>query len=191
MGLDLDTLGLGTLTGGFLFTLGGIDGVHRVLDLWARVDGGDQRLDHGEAETAHFGAHGLLHVERHIVLSGEGVVQGQSGDGGAQRILHVAPELTGRIAQLVVGGGHVVRVHAELGGGHDGHEHVVQRLGFQLHVELVDAHVGLHGDAVDERDTDMDTGKLDLKELAEAFDDVRLLLRNDEQCGAQQHDKND
>ena len=37
----------------------------------------------------------------------------------------------------------------------------------------------------------MDAGELHLKELAEAFDDVRLLLRNDEQCGAQQHDKND
>ena len=37
----------------------------------------------------------------------------------------------------------------------------------------------------------MDAGELDLKELAESLNDVGLLLRNDEQCGAQQHDKND
>ena len=189
MGLDLDTLGLGTLTGGFLFTLGGIDGVHRVLDLWARVDGGDQRLDHGEAETAHFGAHGLLHVERHIVLAGKGIVQRQCGDSGTQRVLHVGAQLTGRVTQLVVGGGHIVRVHAELGGGHHGDEHVVERLGFQLHVKLVDAHVRFHGDAVHKRNADMDAGELHLKELAEAFDDVRLLLRHDEECGRQQNNE--
>ena len=35
----------------------------------------------------------------------------------------------------------------------------------------------------------MDAGELDLKELAEAFDDVGLLLRHDEECGTQQHDE--
>ena len=35
----------------------------------------------------------------------------------------------------------------------------------------------------------MDAGELHLKELAEAFDDVGLLLRHDEECGTQQHDE--
>lgn len=35
----------------------------------------------------------------------------------------------------------------------------------------------------------MDAGELHLKELAEAFDDVRLLLRHDEECGRQQNNE--
>ena len=112
-----------------------------------------------------------------------------AGDSGTQRVLHVGAQLTGRVTQLVVGGGHIVRVHAELGGGHHGDEHIVKSLGFQLHVKLVDTHVGFHGDAVHERDADMDAGELHLKELAEAFDDVRLLLRHDEECGRQQNNE--
>ena len=72
---------------------------------------------------------------------------------------------------------------------HHGDEHVVERLGFQLHVKLVDAHVRFHGDAVHKRNADMDAGELHLKELAEAFDDVRLLLRHDEECGRQQNNE--
>ena len=180
MGLDLDALGFGTLTGGFLLALGRVDGIHGVLDLWARIDGRNQRLDHGEAKTGHFIADGLLHVKGHVILTGERIVKGQRRNGGAQGILHVGAELARRIAQLVVSSGHVLRVHTELGGGHDGDEHVVERLGFQLHVELVDTHVGFHGDAVDERNTNMNAGELHLVELAEPFDDVGLLLRHDE-----------
>ena len=186
LGLDLDALGLGALAGGLLLTLGGVDGIHGVLDLRAWIDGGNQGLDHGEAETGHLIADGLLHIEGHIVLAGEGIIKAQRRNGGTQRVLHVGTQLTGRIAQLIVGGGHVFRVHTELGGGHDGDEHVVKRLGLQLHIELVDAHVGLHGDAVHERNADVDARELDLVELAESFDDVGLLLRHDEQRGQEQ-----
>ena len=186
LGLDLDALGFGAVAGGFLLTLGGVDGVHGVLDLRARVDGGDQRFDNGETETGHFVADGLLHVEGHVVLAGEGVIEAQRRNGGTQGILHVGAQLPGRVAQLVVGGGHVFRVHTELGGGDDRDEHVVEGFGFQLHVELVDAHVGFHGDTVHERDTDVDARELHLVELAETFDDVGLLLRHDEQRGQEQ-----
>ncbi len=174
---------LGTLPRGLLLTLRRVDGVHGVLDLRARIDGGDQGLDHGETESGHLVAHGFLHVERHIVLAGERVVKRQRGDGRTQRVLHVGAQLAGRIAQLVICGGHVLGIHTELGGRHDRDEHVVERLGLQLHVELVDAHIGFHGDAVHERNPDMDARELHLVEFAESFDDIGLLLRNDEQCG--------
>ena len=186
LGLDLDALGLGALPGGLLLTLGCVDGVHGVLDLRARVDGGDQGLDHSEAEAGHLVADGLLHVESHIILTGESIIEAQRRNGGTQGVFHVGAQLPGRVAQLVVGGGHVFRVHTELGGGDDRDEHIVEGFGLQLHVELVDAHVGFHGDTVHERDTDVDARELHLVELAETFDDVGLLLRHDEQRGQEQ-----
>ena len=75
LGLDLNTLGFGTLTRGFLFALCRVDGIHGVLDLWTRIDCRDQRLDYGETEAGHFIADGLLHVEGYIVLAGECIVQ--------------------------------------------------------------------------------------------------------------------
>ena len=83
----------------------------------------------------------------------------------------------------------IVRVHAELSGGHHGDEHVVKSLGFQLHVKLVDTHVGFHSDTVHKRNADMNTCELHLKELAESLNDVGLLLRHDEECGTQQNNE--
>ena len=46
--------------------------------------------------------------------------------------------------------------------------------------------LGFHGDAIHERNTNMNAGELHLVELAETFDDVGLLLRHDEQRGQEQ-----
>ena len=192
LGFDLDALCFGALAGGFLLTLGGVNGVHRVLDLRARVNRGDQGLDDGEAETAHFRADGLLHVGGDIVLAGERVIKGERRNCGTQRVLHVAAQLAGRILQLIVCRGDGFRSHAELRGGDHGDEHVVQGLGLQLHIQLADPHIRFHGDAVDERDFHTQARILNFMELAEPFNDVSLLLRDHVQCGAQQkhHDDN-
>ena len=185
--LDLDAHGLRALARGLFFALGGVDRIHRRLDLRARVDRRDQCLDHGETEAGHLVAHGLLHVGRHIVFARERVIERERGDRRTQRVLHVRTQLSLRVTQFVVGLRHVLGVHAVLRRGHDLHEHVVERLRFDLHVELRDAHVRLYRDAVDQRQLAVDAGELDRMEFAEPFDDVRLLLRHHIR-GAHQHD---
>ena len=77
--LDLDALRLGTLAGGLLLTLRGVMESIALLTCGRRVNGGDQRLDDGEAEARHLGADRLLHVEGDVVLAGEGVIELSAG----------------------------------------------------------------------------------------------------------------
>lgn len=103
--------------------------------------------------------------------------------------------MPGRVMQLVERGGDIVRVDAELGAGDHGHEHVVQGLGLQSNVQLVDPEPGAGRYPVHVRDFEVESRVGDARIPAEPFDHVGGLLGHDVRAfhdrDGEQDEKND
>ena len=170
--LDLEDLfGLTAGLGRDLRALGGVDVVHRGLDLDVGDDVGDERGEDVEAEVGHDLIELDFDGDGDAGLLLEGLVEGELGDVAEDAVEDEGLDLLLRRAELVEGVGDLVVEDLILDADGDLHEDVVVGLGLDGELGLLDLEID-EVDALGEGDQEVQAGTGDAVELAEALDDT-------------------
>ena len=166
-----------------LVSLGGVDVVHRVLDSLVGLDVRHQRLDDLVAVFRHLPVQGLLDVHRDRVGIRVRHVEIHARDVRADNVEGVGLHLHLGVLKLVEGVLDLLGLGADLVLDRqvDVDEDVVQGLGLDVGVELLDLEAHPSCDALDEWRLGLQARARHSDELAEPLDDRAFLLGNGEE----------
>ena len=105
LGDALDAVGLGELLCRSALALGGVDVVHRVLDLSRQCDLGNERRHEGEAVGSHLLGNGSVNILGDVILLGKDLIECVDGNRRAQgvgdEVTHLVDGLLQHIVALV------------------------------------------------------------------------------------------
>mmetsp|Transcript_8554 Transcript_8554/g.19813 ORF Transcript_8554/g.19813 Transcript_8554/m.19813 type:complete len:288 (+) Transcript_8554:645-1508(+) len=130
---------LGTFGHGKFQTLRGVDFVHGVLDPLIGIQVGDERLENLVSKRRHGLGEGILDGQRQIFLGFKDGIEFQSRELRSHDIIHVCRDLLCGIRQCVKGFVGLFTKDLILDRNDGRQKHIVQCLGFDAHVQLLNA----------------------------------------------------
>mmetsp|Transcript_11442 Transcript_11442/g.20889 ORF Transcript_11442/g.20889 Transcript_11442/m.20889 type:complete len:265 (+) Transcript_11442:295-1089(+) len=136
--LDLENLvSLGALGDGILETLGAVNFVHGVLDPLIGIEVRDEGLQDLVAIARHGFGEGVLDGQCQVLLGFKDFVQLEGGQLRAHHVVDVRRDLLLWVSECVKGLIHLLPQHLILHRNDRRQEHIVQRLGLDLHIDLL------------------------------------------------------